>query len=337
MTDRKRESNFSSNEKQLLISIISNYAHIIEDKKSDRTSMEAKNQAWKRVEMEFNNSSTDGTYRKAEKLKKFFCNKKHDIRILKAEDTKLAYLDTTDNSDAQNTGIKEFYENEKKKVKKSVIEENKFLNKTGCGKLPIRKIDGTEELMMSIINNKTVYGLPPYKFDSDNGHSKVQSNNENLEFIYVQNETSENNLDLDDNLNIVNSEENHFENNITPECSGVKDKTWRVGSGFSAQQFSVPLNPLLKNNKLDDNENEKANEFKTPSRKRSCSRRRPTGSVKVLTSSLFAEKYDLLLDKRLILTDKLIEDLEEERSFKKKEHKLKLELLQLQVEELKKK
>lgn len=77
---------------------------------------------------------------------------------------------------------------------------------------------------------------------------------------------------------------------------------------------------------------QKAHQSKTPL---STSRRRPTGSVKVLSSSLFAEKYDLLLDKRLILTDKLIEDIDEERTFKRKERKLKLELLQLQIDEKK--
>lgn len=149
---RKREHNFSANEKQLLISIISKYAHIIEDKKTDRTSMEAKNKAWKTVEIEFNSSSTEGVYRHSDRLKKIFCNKKHDVRILKAEDAKQVYLETDTLEPTTQETLKEFYHNEKKKVKREIAEEKHFLKQTGCGKLPVKKIDDTEELMLSIMN-----------------------------------------------------------------------------------------------------------------------------------------------------------------------------------------
>ncbi|CAH1102134.1 unnamed protein product [Psylliodes chrysocephalus] len=296
---RKRESNFSANEKQLLVSIISKYAHIIEDKKTDRTSMDTKNEAWKCIETEFNSSNADGIYRKAERLKKFFCNKKHDIRILKAEKAKLGYLEANvlDNDEhvMDTEIIKTFYDNEKKKVKKNNIEEKKFLNKTGCGKLPIRKLDDTEDVMLSIMNKKTIYGLTPHQFDSDNVSTPKIQVNENVEFEYLEVENNENQhsnyeSDMDDD-----EEDNNCENK-----SNQSSKT-----------------PVRQN--------------------KSCSRRRPTEFVKVLSSSLFAEKYDLLLDRRLILSEKLIEELEEERVFKRKERKLKLELLQLEIVEKKQK
>lgn len=71
-------------------------------------------------------------------------------------------------------------------------------------------------------------------------------------------------------------------------------------------------------------------------KKTNCSRRRPTQVVQALTSSKFAEKYNVLLDKRLILTTKQIEDLEEEQVFKRKKRQLELEILQAQLEAVKK-
>lgn len=64
------------------------------------------------------------------------------------------------------------------------------------------------------------------------------------------------------------------------------------------------------------------------------SRRRPMGNVKVLTSSDVAEKYNLLLDKRLVLINKQIEENVELRNFSNEERKIKLTILKQQQENM---
>lgn len=70
------------------------------------------------------------------------------------------------------------------------------------------------------------------------------------------------------------------------------------------------------------------------------SRRRPQTGVKTLTSSNVAEKYDILLDRRLVLIEKQIDQANTEKSSvcemhnqKKKILKLKEEILNLEKEE----
>lgn len=63
----------------------------------------------------------------------------------------------------------------------------------------------------------------------------------------------------------------------------------------------------------------------------SSSRRRPKQSINTLTSSDVAAKYNLLLDKRLVLVEKQIENMDREQEFLKTERKLKIDLLKLQI------
>lgn len=75
-TKRARSANFSNDEKILLLNLISNYKHIIENKKTDHVSSEEKNVAWNKIATEFNASAPNNTYRGVETLKKFYDNKK---------------------------------------------------------------------------------------------------------------------------------------------------------------------------------------------------------------------------------------------------------------------
>lgn len=67
----------------------------------------------------------------------------------------------------------------------------------------------------------------------------------------------------------------------------------------------------------------------TPSTR--TNRRRPIQRVNTLTSSDVAAKYNVLLDKRLVLVEKQIENIDNEMEFLNSERKLKLELLKLQI------
>ena len=50
MNTEKRIPNFTPNEKECLFNIIAKYSHILEDKKTNRISIEEKKQAWKEIE-----------------------------------------------------------------------------------------------------------------------------------------------------------------------------------------------------------------------------------------------------------------------------------------------
>lgn len=182
---RKRELNFSQNEKQLLISIISKYANIIEDKKTDRTSIDMKNKAWKDIEIEFNCASADGVFRNSDRLKKFFNNKKHDMRILEAEEAKKRYLASQNDGATTSSTLKDVYEEEKINSKKFLAEDKKYIVQTGLGRLPVRKRDGTEDVMLSIMNQKTLRGLPIHPFDSDNQATEFRRNEDVIvEYVF---------------------------------------------------------------------------------------------------------------------------------------------------------
>lgn len=67
------------------------------------------------------------------------------------------------------------------------------------------------------------------------------------------------------------------------------------------------------------------------------SRRRPTKTVTTLTSSDLSAKYNLLLDRRLVLANKQIQAIDSEQDFLKIERSLKIDLLKSQIMNEKKK
>lgn len=63
-------------------------------------------------------------------------------------------------------------------------------------------------------------------------------------------------------------------------------------------------------------------------------RRRPVRGVRALSSSDVAEKYNILLDRRLVLIDKQLEQSTEAKNFAQEEHKQKIKILKLKEENL---
>lgn len=130
--------------------IANKYGAILEDKKTDRSSSANKENAWQNIEREFNASSTTTTYR-------------------------------------SRTSLKKCYENRKKELRKTVAEEYKQTMLTGGGPLPKIKKDETDDLLMSIINKKTLVGLEN-PFDDDVEVAVIQANkdiNSDIVFEYV--------------------------------------------------------------------------------------------------------------------------------------------------------
>ncbi|CAH1105737.1 unnamed protein product [Psylliodes chrysocephalus] len=117
-----RAPNFSTREKHVLFDIISKYKDIIENKKTDASSTSDKLKAWARNSLEFNSVSPNFVSRPILSLKKF-------------------------------------YENKKKEVRKQVAEERKEVLLTGGGSLPQISKDSDQEKLLGIMNPDTVFGI----------------------------------------------------------------------------------------------------------------------------------------------------------------------------------
>lgn len=85
---KKRSANFTHNETMLLMSLISDFKNIIENKKTDGVSVQEKNHTWKKITAAFNSVCPESRYRTMESLKKLYDNKKRDTRKEKAEERK---------------------------------------------------------------------------------------------------------------------------------------------------------------------------------------------------------------------------------------------------------
>jgi predicted ribosome quality control (RQC) complex YloA/Tae2 family protein len=72
----KRSGNFSKEEEQLLVSLVTQNKHIVENKKSGVISWKDKQEAWKRIEAEFNCQNTHNLYRNMKGLKEKYANLK---------------------------------------------------------------------------------------------------------------------------------------------------------------------------------------------------------------------------------------------------------------------
>jgi hypothetical protein len=125
---RKRSSNFTPNEKSVLYAIVSQYKHIIENKGTDAVTTNEKNETWENIAAKFNAKCPSTNFRSAASLRK--C-----------------------------------YENAKKAACKSAAEDRKQTYLTGGGCKTI-SVDKNEELLLSVMNNKTVHGLQN-PFDND--------------------------------------------------------------------------------------------------------------------------------------------------------------------------
>lgn len=123
----KRAPNFTVREKTLLLNIIHDFKHIVENKQTNSTTWREKDMAWSKIAATFN-SQNEETYRTKENLKKY-------------------------------------YDNIKKTVRKEVAEEKHESNKTGGGTF-IVKNDPVKDLTLDLMNKKTVYGFQN-NFDGD--------------------------------------------------------------------------------------------------------------------------------------------------------------------------
>lgn len=126
-SSRKRAPNYTLAEREHLLNIINRYKSIIENKKTDGVSVQNKKDCWQKVCEEFNAASPSYFHRPIDSLKKF-------------------------------------YDKQKEELRKRYAHEKKERYKTGGG--PEMKNDLKDDLLMAIINQKSVKGLDS-PFDSD--------------------------------------------------------------------------------------------------------------------------------------------------------------------------
>ncbi|CAH1107487.1 unnamed protein product [Psylliodes chrysocephalus] len=89
---KKRSANFTPNETILLMSLISDFKNVLENKKTDGVSMQEKNKTWKKITNAFNSACPEGRHRETDSLKKLYDNKKREVRKDKAEERKEVLL-----------------------------------------------------------------------------------------------------------------------------------------------------------------------------------------------------------------------------------------------------
>lgn len=175
---RERTVNFTSDEKLLLINIVAKYKDIVENKKTDAVGIREKKIAWEKITEDFNSSG-------------LYCPRSCD-------------------------SLKRLYENKKKQLRREAGEDKRELYKTGGGLPPKIKKDACDEILLSIINTKTIYGLTN-SFDSDampSTPNPINENNNEVEMIFVEGEDTDEEIksytNIEENINIEVKDINKF-------------------------------------------------------------------------------------------------------------------------------
>ncbi|CAG9763448.1 unnamed protein product [Ceutorhynchus assimilis] len=324
-SSKKRAPNYANNEKEYLLNLIEKYKNIIENKKTDGVSVKEKKETWEKICQEFNSASPSLHYRPMESLKKT-------------------------------------YEKMKEEIRKKTAELKKELYKTGGGPGPCpepNKNSRHDELLMSIMSKKSVFGLGS-QFDSnmgvnlhDAGHdmqnnlkssaatgtllydtelSDVENNNEEVilikcsliraddpkPFLNRTTKSTQTQANETEASTQSHSEVPSCSRNISNDIEIIYEQPESQPSHVwkKSENLKRPISSVLKGNIDKTTQGKKKFE--------NSSRRRPN-TVVPLTSSRLGEKYELLVDKKLELVECL-----------KKEHQLRMEALQLDIQ-LKKK
>ncbi|KAL1492289.1 hypothetical protein ABEB36_012763 [Hypothenemus hampei] len=128
---RKRGQNYTAAEKDCLLNAVFVHKDIIENNKTDSVTWKQKESTWTEIGNIFNRKSPSGIQRTIESLKKY-------------------------------------YENLKKEGRKTVAHNKLEIKKTGGGSADLQN-SIHQDLLLSIINKKTIFGLVnPFDCDTEN-------------------------------------------------------------------------------------------------------------------------------------------------------------------------
>ncbi|KAK4881711.1 hypothetical protein RN001_005030 [Aquatica leii] len=269
---RKRTANYTADEKNLLLSIVHKYKHIVYNQKTDSTSCQEKSKCWEKIADEFNSGNPQNVRRKADSLHRLFLN--------------LIQLQ-----------------------RKNCAEERTELYKTGGGS---KKNIPTNDLLISIINEKTVEGFNnPFDGDqlasSSNEGTSVTTPTADLETTFIAD------LNHQDIENISDEE--------------IDDLAWQHYKPADLKRPKPP--PLVADLGNSEGKSNKKNEY-------DAARRRP--ALSFVANRHISEKYNILLDHRILLTEQEVQKRkreEEEWNFLTKKHKLEIENLEADLQKKK--
>ncbi|VEN37510.1 unnamed protein product [Callosobruchus maculatus] len=270
--ERVRACNFTEQEKSLIINLVAKYKDIIENKKTDGVTNLEKNKTWAKITLEFNAISPGNNNRSVEQLKRF-------------------------------------YENKKKELRKKTAERKILLGKTGGGPPPDDSKENYEDLLLSITNEKTVFGLPSqYDGDAelaipcegDGQSSEIEFEVTNADIVVA---------DLSEHDYMTNPWKKYKPSNLKePISMSLQETTDKI----------EPDQPTTSGTRRLNN--------------KSSTRRRCTTVVKALTSSDISKKYNELLDVRLEIASKVKQQLQQELTHNKLKFDKEMELLNLKIE-----
>ncbi|CAH1099685.1 unnamed protein product [Psylliodes chrysocephalus] len=295
---RNRGPNYSQSEKDLLISLVAKHKNILENKKTDAVTIHEKDAAWDRVGREFNSIVPNCTKRSVESLRKFYENKKKDMR------------------------------------KRTANERMEFMRTGGGPPPPKQTCTTSDELLLSLMNHKTVYGLDnPFDGDRDmknNHNDPIETAVDSATSSYSHNHSGE--VAVDYQL------ERGDENKSYAASSGSNKKTAKneMTQGWKNYKIlDLQTIPFVEIENSEQNNPDKSNK-ETPNKSlknsQNLRRRRPATVVRTLTSNHIAEKYNMLLDKRLIICNYEEGRLKQNIVNEKEEQELRKQALKLDVE-----
>ncbi|KAI4469770.1 hypothetical protein MML48_1g19026 [Holotrichia oblita] len=275
---RVRSVNFTESEKEVLVLIINKYKDIVENKKTDNVSNSEKTTAWQNIAKEFNSQSPNFVTRSVESLKKY-------------------------------------YDNLKKGMRKRAARERSEMYKTGGGKADTNISKG-DELLLSLINKKTIYGYES-PWDSDQLECTITNREDIQDHTYSEswgNDNKENEIVLEnETMDAIEIEDDNENFNIEPLIAIADHKN----------QNTETLQRSWKKYKPADLKQSKSESLRAHHGKKAESgptRRRPA-PVRAFTSSALGEKYQVLAERKLEYLECLT-----------KEHELRCEALKLDIE-----
>ncbi|KAI4455388.1 apontic [Holotrichia oblita] len=285
---RDRSINFSTTEKVMLINIIQKYKSIVENKKTDITTCDEKKKVWEKIQLEFNATAAN-------------CERSVD-------------------------SIRRFYENQKKNVRKIAANEKKDTYLTGGGTPNVFKKEPFHDVLLSIMNSKSVVGLKN-KFDGDGIYETVSDmpEKENVD------PASSNVANTTSNIDVVVSFENGDDEDVEIiqlhyVCDEPNQNSWKK---YKPTNLAEPISEQLRPTGVRCSDISSQGEINSNSSK--ISRRRPH-IVKALTTSELSEKYNRLIDMRLEIAEFQKQLIKADIERRKEEHALKCALLKAQIE-----
>ncbi|KAJ3661725.1 hypothetical protein Zmor_006112 [Zophobas morio] len=139
---RERGKNFTEQEKEIALTILERFRPVLEDKKTDGTSLKEKRKAWDQAVEEFNAMSSSGP-RTTQQFKFLWSNMKRVAKKTVAAVNKRRYIDEECDEDV-----------DVEQLIKKRREEKKHITKTGGGKYQPSELTEVDARLLAMIESQ---------------------------------------------------------------------------------------------------------------------------------------------------------------------------------------